>query len=231
MTLCSQAVKTATTDESTDDHRALDLDAAHTVSIPGATLIECDAYTRTDDGAALRFDGSEPLFVVGLCSERKARDALADAGYADDAVDRAFELGEWMEDTRPERATAAIRTAERDEVRAMADGGRELTGDHPLGVRCNNCGEDYRIDETVANDCPACGHIDFEVVDSDPDIATDGGQITLVDTDEELPAIVDLPDDPHRVRCEGCGDTGVKDLDGGPVILHDRECPHAEDSR
>ena len=168
MALRSQAVKTAPTDELTDDHRALDLDATRAVSIDGATLIECDAYTRTDDGAALRFDGSEPLFVVGLCSERKARDALADAGYRSESVDRAFELGEWMEETRPERATAAIRTAERDEARAMADGGQPDEDDEHGTTDVHGCatcsGYAYGDDDQ----CPECQRRDVSPVGEEP---------------------------------------------------------------
>lgn len=72
-------------------------------------------------------------------------------------------------------ATGASATVDRGEGVAT-DGGRELTGDHPLDVRCNQCGNDYRVDETVANDCPECGFIDFDVVDGDPDVATDGSE-------------------------------------------------------
>lgn len=103
-------------DESDDEQRVLDLDATRAVSIEGATLIECDAYERTQDGDALRYDGSEPLFVVGVYSERDARHALAEAGYDHATVERAFANGEWMEANRRDRATAAVGVAERTEA-------------------------------------------------------------------------------------------------------------------
>lgn len=65
-----------------------------------------------------------------------------------------------------------------DGPRVMADGGRDLSGDHPLDVQCRKCEASYRIDETVTNECPECGFTDFEIVDPDPkpDVVTDGGQ-------------------------------------------------------
>lgn len=63
-----------------------------------------------------------------------------------------------------------------------------------------------------------------------PRAVADGGRVES--TENEQPVIVDCDDDPHRARCEGCGASGPKGLgDDGPAILHDRECPHAEDSR
>ena len=104
---------------------------------------------------------------MGLCSERKARDALAEAGYADDAVDRAFRLGEWLEDTRPERATAAIRTAEREEARAMADGG-QLDEDERGTTDVHGCatcsGYAYGDDDQ----CPECQQRDVSEISEEP---------------------------------------------------------------
>lgn len=53
-----------------------------------------------------------------------------------------------------------------------------------------------------------------------PTVATDGGQ----------PEIEDVADDGHRARCTGCGRTGPKGLgDDDPAILHERDCPRADD--
>ena len=145
-------------------------------SIAGATVIEMEVYERTEDGAALRYAGTTPTHVVGIESERDAREALQEAGYDDGEITRAIARGERLTDERPDATTDAIRAAERrdPEARAlvaMADGGRELTGDHPLDGRCGECGTHYIIDETVTNECPECGFNAFGPV------ATDGGAV------------------------------------------------------
>ena len=79
------------------------------------------------------------------------------------------------------------------------DGGRELTGDHPLDGRCGECGARYTIDETVTNECPECGFSAFERV------ATDGGE-RVEDTDGDGARDVS--------PCPGCGSLTVDDTCG-----------------
>jgi DNA-directed RNA polymerase subunit RPC12/RpoP len=113
--------------------------------------------------------------------------------------------GEWtvwavLVDGRPAREVTPDATVDRGEGVAT-DGGRELTGDHPLDGRCGECGARYTVDETVTNECPECGYSAFEPV------ATDGG------------APVDDPE-----TCEQCGREGVESYVCG-------ECADAADER
>lgn len=83
-------------------------------SIPGGTVIEAQAFVRTDDGNALRFDGSAPVFVVGLCSEIKVCEALSE--YSRVEIDRAIENGKCFEREKPANANEAVAAAESPEV-------------------------------------------------------------------------------------------------------------------
>jgi len=38
-------------------------------------------------------------------------------------------------------------------------------GDHPVTLGCRECGSRYETDETMGNDCPACGFARFRVLD------------------------------------------------------------------
>ena len=80
--------------------------------------------------------------------------------------------------------------------RIATDGGRELEGEHPLDVRCRACSEHYTVDETVTNECPHCGMVDFEVTDDGGhDDIDEGEQPTIVDADgDEVPANTEKPD-------------------------------------
>ncbi|EMA42650.1 hypothetical protein [Halococcus saccharolyticus] len=100
-----------TTEASTDDKRVLDLDDVEPASVPGATVIFAPAYDRTDDGAALEYDGDVPIAAVGVYSGRDAREALAEH-YDPANIDRAFRVGEWMVREKPQRATAAVSCVE-----------------------------------------------------------------------------------------------------------------------
>jgi len=119
-----------TEDAPTDDPRDLALVRGSETprSIAGATVIEIEVYERTEDAQALRYAGTTPTHVVGIESERDAREALQEAGYDDGEITRAIARGERLTDERPDAATDAIRAAERrdPEARAlvaMADGG------------------------------------------------------------------------------------------------------------
>jgi len=108
-----------TIDAPTDDKRILDLGDVEPASIPGATVVFATAYTRTDDGAALRYDGDVPVAAVGVYSETDAREALAEC-YDAANIDRAFRVGEWLDSEKPARATAAVSCVE---SAAATDGG------------------------------------------------------------------------------------------------------------
>jgi hypothetical protein len=129
------ARNTAATTEAQTTERVLDLDTTRAVAIDGATLIECDAYERTPDGHALRYDGAAPLFVVGIYSARDARHALAEAGYDHAAIERAFDEGEWMERNHKANATEAVAAAESEVV---ADGGQQ-TCEWEYTADCAGC--------------------------------------------------------------------------------------------
>lgn len=138
--------------------------------IAGACVIEASAYERTDDGHALRYAGSTPTHVVGVCSPRKARDALAGDGYTTAEIDRAFAWGEHLHATNDDNAWAAVAYAESAETPANApelvtDGGRDpssVTGQ----THCARCPtlladvHDRHEATTVTTDgeelCPDC---------------------------------------------------------------------------
>ena len=184
--------------------RAVDLSTTTCVEVEGGDVVFCPVVERTADGGALAHTGEDiPVMTTSVYSERELRGALQEAGYDGEYIDSALRLT-----VEGERGRQVARLAESQTHEHPAQAG---AGDHddPRDFRGTGFGgENPRT------------------------LATDGGtRASLADAEPERPAIVDLPDDPHRVRCEGCGDTGVKDLDGGPVILHEKTCPHAEDSR
>jgi Zn finger protein HypA/HybF involved in hydrogenase expression len=44
----------------------------------------------------------------------------------------------------------------------------EADGDVPLLLACQHCGLEYETDETMGNDCPDCGAVDYEIVSTVP---------------------------------------------------------------
>ena len=166
----------ATTDESTDDLPTAVEGPYVPREIEGACVIEATAYERTADTHALRYAGSTPTHVVGLCSEQKARDALRADGYSHAEIDRAFENGERLHRENNENAWAAVAYAESRAPEPVTDGGVVETDDlpeietieftvrdNPLRGRCVNCGRDGPVDldgEFVIlhrQDCPRDG--------------------------------------------------------------------------
>lgn len=118
------------------------------------------------------------------------------------------------------------------------------------GIPCEECIAATPGHWTVY--CRLTGHGEWldTGVDRGAGIATDGGQPAddeyptdtalddewLIDaraSPEDLPPIETIRrtanDTPLRGQCTDCGSTGPYDLDGEAVILHEHDCPHAED--
>jgi len=146
-----------TTDVSNDDKRVLDLGDVEPASIPGATVIFATAYTRTDDGAALRYDGDVPIAAVGVYSEIDAREAL-EAEYDPANIDRAFRVGEWLDSEKPARATAAVSCVE---SAVATDGGAVIAEDDTptddnVCAPCHRCESYERVDAITAENHMVC---------------------------------------------------------------------------
>lgn len=45
----------------------------------------------------------------------------------------------------------------------------EAAGDHPILLVCESCDEQYETDETMPNDCPDCGTLRWDLLETDPD--------------------------------------------------------------
>jgi len=40
----------------------------------------------------------------------------------------------------------------------------ESEGDLPVRLQCRSCGDEYETDETMTNECPFCGAVDYDAV-------------------------------------------------------------------
>lgn len=41
----------------------------------------------------------------------------------------------------------------------------QADGDHPALLSCGDCGEKFETDETMANGCPFCGAVSYDIED------------------------------------------------------------------
>ena len=116
MAATHQHIKTVSTDAQDDDLPDAIEGPYVPREIPGATVIEASAFERTEDGHALRYAGSTPTHIVGVCSPTDARTALA-GDYSAAEIERAFRNGERFHQEHNENAWAAVAHAESQEAR------------------------------------------------------------------------------------------------------------------
>lgn len=150
----------ATTDEPTDEQpRVLDWGTEQPVELPGGDVVFVDAYTRTDDGHALRFDGDVPVATTSVYSERDLRAALLDAGYERRHVDIALDNKLTGEQGRQAAAIAEGRTQGHD-AELVTDGGQTaeaLPGNHAVAGSETAVDHDGVWSDEHAPGCDTCG--------------------------------------------------------------------------
>ena len=146
-------------DEPNDEQRVLDWGTETPIELDGGDVVFVDSYVRTDDGAALRFDGDVPVATTSVYSERDLRAALLDAGYEQEHIDIALDNKLTGETGR--RAACIAEGGERVTDGGTTEDERETTDVHG-GATCS--GYAYGDDDQ----CAECQQRDVSPVDEAP---------------------------------------------------------------